>query len=81
MGISLIDSNNKLSSLKKSTIPNYSILRSDGSIEWAYIPDIELMKKIFEKKHPTKELRYRQGPCLYYYKVWIENKKIDEHKL
>lgn len=73
----LIYTKNEVATLKKGTIPNYSILKSDGSIDWAYIPDIELMKRIFEKKHPTKELRYRQGPCLYYYKIWIENKRIE----
>jgi hypothetical protein len=72
----VIYTNNQVTNLKKENIPNYSILKSDGSIEWAYIPDIELMKRIFEKKNPTKELRYRQGPCLYYYKIWIENKRI-----
>lgn len=47
-------------------------------VEWAYIPDVELLKQTFERLYPAKELKFIHGPHLYYYRIWTEKRKIDE---
>lgn len=70
--------NNKVEFNKKSLVPNYSILRANGSIEWAFIPDMDLLKSTFERQNPTKELQFTYGPMLYYYKIAIVPKKLEK---
>ena len=70
--------NNKVELKKKALVPNYSILRPNGSIEWAFIPDMDLLKQTFERQHPTKELQFTYGPMLYYYKIIIVPKKLEK---
>lgn len=59
-------------------IPNYAIVNEYGKVEWAYVPDVELLKQTFERLYPAKELKYIHGPHLYYYRIWTENRKINE---
>ncbi len=63
---------------KNPAIPNYAIVNEYGKVKWAYVPDVELLKQTFEKLHPSKELKYIHGPHLYYYRIWTENRKINE---
>lgn len=70
--------NQQVQKFQGRAIPNYSILNLDGSVRWAYIPDVEAFKAEFERRFPALNFHFQPGPTLYYYKVWSEIKAIDE---
>lgn len=74
----ILKAHNQVQKFQDKAIPNYSILNLDGSVRWAYIPDVEAFKDEFERKFPALNFYFQPGPTLYYYRVWSEIKSIDE---
>ncbi len=72
-------SNQSVSVFGTNLIPRYSIVKNNGQLEWAFIPDVEEMKRIFESRFPNKVFTWVHHPHYnYYYKIMVENRKINE---
>lgn len=44
---------------------------------YVYVSDIDALKIKFEAMNPTKTLSFTEGPCLYFYDIQINQKRLN----